>query len=257
MGLQHTALPCYNGIKTAPFSSDLLGGEEKKRQGRRSFIEVNTVMKLLEYCKKADVLDDEGELLCTGQVEQGYWSDILITLPSSFDYEQQPYYRIMFYDPTMGLATCRCTLSSPLKKTGLPWIVYRCEITGDITQIQRRNDIKIPLSTPTRVNVRRLANGAPHENPQGGYPATIKNISAGGVYLLANLQVDAGSLLTFHFRIPGSDIPLTAEILRAEEQPPQDPPLWGYGCRFVALSSRHESQLRSYVFKVERQMYKR
>ena len=212
-------------------------------------------MAILEYCKRAEIFDSDGDLLVQAGVEQGPMDSVLLIVPRSFDFHLLPYFQIVFYDPILGMLTCRCSLNSPLD---LPEQMrsLRCEIIDRLSQEQRRQDVKVSVGEKVMLHTSRQPGDAV-QIPSEGVQATVLNISAGGVYLLTNLQVDAGSLLTFHFRIPGSDIPLTAEILRAEEQPPQDPPLWGYGCRFVALSSRHESQLRSYVFKVERQMYKR
>ena len=50
---------------------------------------------------------------------------------------------------------------------------------------------------------------------------------------------------------------LTAQVLRVEDLTAQpNRPLYGYGCKFVGLPARAESQLRSFVFKEERQLYK-
>ena len=113
-----------------------------------------------------------------------------------------------------------------------------------LSQEQRREDIKISHTVQVTV---RLAGSDTYA------PATVQNISAGGVYLTTSMPARKGNQLTFDFPQADGAIPLTAEVLRVELRPPQKGRLaYGYGCRFVRLSSRHEAQLRSYVFKLAR-----
>ena len=39
---------------------------------------------------------------------------LLLDVPAELDYKAQSLFRVLFYDPTMGMVMCRCTLSSPL-----------------------------------------------------------------------------------------------------------------------------------------------
>lgn len=209
----------------------------------------------LERCKKADVYDDKEQLLCEAQVKVTYLGEIFLYTPRSFDHHQQEDYPIVFFDPVMGLSTCRCRLSAPVHQS--QQTIFRCAILKDIAQVQRRNDIKIPLSIPVTITVTHMPDPAIPQ-PEGSYPATIGNISAGGVYLRSELAVEPGAHLSFVFDRAGGSIPLTAEILRAEEIPrrrPKETISFGYGCRFVRLAACYENRLRSYVFQEERRLY--
>lgn len=114
-----------------------------------------------------------------------------------------------------------------------------------LSQNQRREDIKIPLTAQVRIT-----------HPDSGLVtfANLCNISASGVYLVTTMAIRKGDALSFRLQTPDASIPLTAEILRAEARP--DLGGIGYGCRFVHLATQHETQLRAYIFQEERRLYR-
>ena len=188
-------------------------------------------MEILEYCTKAEIFDNDGKVLCEAMVSIGPMGSLLLTVPRSLDYLNQEIFRILFYDPTLGRLTCRCALSSPLllpnQMTSL-----RCDILERISQEQRRQDLKVPLKVPTGMDI------------------TIHVVRT-------EVVLEEGRQLWFDFRGAGAPIRLTAQVLRVEDLTAQpNRPLYGYGCKFVGLPARAESQLRSFVFKEERQLYK-
>ena len=199
--------------------------------------------KYLRHCTKAEIYDNEDELICQARVSMDAGGGLLVLVPRSFNYQELGLCKTIFFDPMLGLVTCKCAFSSPLL---LPeqMLSLRCQIMEQLSAHQRRDDIKLPLSAQTSVS---LDGG--EEEP---VPAVIRTISAGGVYLTTSMPARKGDQLTFDFPQADGAIPLTAEVLRVELRPPQKGRLaYGYGCRFVRLSSRHEAQLRSYVFKEE------
>ena len=187
-------------------------------------------MEILEYCTKAEIFDNDGKVLCEAMVSIGPMGSLLLTVPRSLDYLNQEIFRILFYDPTLGRLTCRCALSSPLllpnQMTSL-----RCDILERISQEQRRQDLKVPLKVPTGMDIT--------------------------IHVRTEVVLEEGRQLWFDFRGAGAPIRLTAQVLRVEDLTAQpNRPLYGYGCKFVGLPARAESQLRSFVFKEERQLYK-
>ena len=85
-------------------------------------------------------------------------------------------------------------------------------------------------------------------------PATVVNISAGGVYLRTSLLLAKGRRVWFDFMETGEKLTLSAQILRVENASlTQNQILYGYGCKFVNMLSRHESVLRSFIFQQQRQ----
>ena len=90
--------------------------------------------------------------------------------------------------------------------------------------------------------------------PEAGVPATIVNISAGGVYLRAPLLLEKGRRVWFDFQIGGENLTLSAQVLRSENASlNKNQLLYGYGCKFINMLSKHEAALRSFIFQQQRQ----
>ena len=198
-------------------------------------------MVFLENCKKAEVFGDSNNFLCEAAVSLGPLGSILVAVPRSMDYKAQENFTLVFYDPVMGKLTCRCALSAPLP---LPdqMCSLRCQVLEQLAQEQRREDVKVPVIVRMMLHVSRQPGDSVYVPPEG-WPATVQNISAGGVYL----QTDLPLVLR-----------LEARILRVDDltkRPNQ--PLYGYGCKFINLSARSENQLRNYVFREEKRQRKR
>lgn len=196
------------------------------------------------HCKKAELLDPKGGNPVRASVTIGAIGGLLVTVPREVQCPVRAPVDIRFYDPIQGLVRCRCRLSSPLVSGSMR--SYRCEILKQLTQIQRREDIKVALTVMVNVDYEGMY-----------YPAYVQNISAGGVYLVSSLVAMAGEQLSFQFNQDGVSIPLTAEILRVELQVNSNGrSAYGYGCRFINLPPSYEAQLRSYVFKEARLFYR-
>lgn len=208
---------------------------------------VSSNSKYLRHCTKAEIYDSKDEIICEARVSMDSMGGLLVTVPRLLDYQSQGGLKTMFYDPLLGVVTCRCVYSSPLL---LPekMVSLRCQIVEQLSTEQRREDIKLPLSTSTTVTL-----DSPDAPPS---PAVIRNISAGGVYLTTPLKAEVGQKLLFVFEDAGREIPLTAEILRVEDcSKYPSRPVSGYGCRFTQLPTLYENQLRGYVFQEERRLH--
>lgn len=203
----------------------------------------------LEQCKRAELYKAD-QLLCEASVTTGPTGGILLNVPRSVEYGRDKPYVIKFYDSTLGVLTCRCMLSSPMDLPG-DMQSLRCDILEQLEQMQRRQDVKVPVNVHVMLHAERRPGDL--YIPLKGWPATVKNISAGGVYVATDLSLSAGREIEFEFLETGEKLELMARILRVEdltEQPNQ--PMYGYGCKFVCLSVRSENQLRNYVFREER-----
>lgn len=209
-------------------------------------------MEILKECKKAEVFDlSSGGLLCVAGVSSGPMGGILLTIPRDLNCQELGPCQVIFYDPVLGRLTCRCILSSPLPLPDRKQSV-RCDILERLSQEQRREDVKIPFEAKVMLHVPHVP-GDSIRVPAAGWPAVIKNISAGGVYFRTDLVLPEQRMVRFDFREAGDNIPLSAQILRVDditERPSQ--PMYGYGCRFVNLQNRYENQLRNFVFQEER-----
>ena len=207
-------------------------------------------MKMFQYCSKAEIFGESGELLTQADVAFDPKSGLLLTVPRGFKHLAQPAFEIVFFDPIMGLVTCQCALSAPLIVEGGRRSL-RCRVLSQLYARQRRHDLKIPLESEVTVRAESAAGGAGQEQK-----ARLRNISAGGVYLVSRFPAIVGDLLSFTFHDAPQPIRLTARVLRVEQGVnPKDPACQGYGCRFVDIPLRDESLLRSYIFKREREMH--
>ena len=201
------------------------------------------------HCKKAEVFDKATGQSIAAAVSVGPMDSLLVTLPRSFKHSSADPVQVVFYDPVEGLVTCRCTLSAPLVTDDRQHCSYRCQVLDRLSQEQRREDIKVSLSAKVTVTLE-----APDQTLEA--PATIYNISAGGIYMVTDLDLQPGDQVFFYFHDAGGTIPLTAEVLRIETRPDRySRPVKGYGCRFVDLAAMYELQLRGYVFKEAKQAY--
>lgn len=195
------------------------------------------------YCKKAEILYPTSATPIQAAVSVGSIGGLLVTAPRDAECPLRTPVDIRFFDPFQGLVRCRCLLSSPLVSGSMR--SYRCEVLEQLAQVQRREDIKVSLSIVVEVDCEGVR-----------CPATILNISAGGVYLVSALAASVGDRLSFNFTKTTSPILLNAEILQAELQVNQTGrSVYGYGCRFVDIGIHQESLLRSYVFQEERKLY--
>ena len=210
-------------------------------------------MAILENCMKAEIFDIvDNTLLCTSYVSQGPMESILLEVPRTIDWKEHSICRVIFYDPTLGRLTCRCSLSSPLI---LPdqMLSIRCEIVEKLSQEQRRNDVKVPVGTRVLLRIPHRPGDAPV--PPEGWPATVINISAGGVCLRTDFVLEVGRPWAVVLPEASGDIPLTAKVLwSADASTRPYKTLYAYGCQFVGLPSRYESQLRGFVFREERRL---
>ena len=212
---------------------------------------------MFEKCKKADILEKTGALICQCRVSVGRTGAVLLVIPRAATYKPNANYHVVFYDPVLGRVTCRCRLSAALPLPGGELCSLRCEILEQLAQDQRRQDVKIPLG----MNIMLHAAYQPGDSirpSELGVPATIVNISAGGVYLRTSLLLAKGRRVWFDFAEAGENMTLSAQILRVENASlTNNKLLYGYGGKFVNMLSRHESALRSFIFQQQRQQRNR
>lgn len=192
-------------------------------------------------------------MICQAAVNVNQNGQVLLIIPRAATYKANSVYRVLFYDPVLGRVTCRCRLSAsvPLPKVLLNSL--RCEVLEQLAQDQRRQDVKVPLGEKILLHA-VYQPGDVGKIPEGGSPATIENISAGGVYLKTPLLLAKGRRVWFEYRINGEKLTLSCTILRVENGRMINGRIqYGYGCKFTDLLARHENMLRSYIFQLQKQ----
>lgn len=207
---------------------------------------------MLEKCKKADILEKAGTLICQARVSVGRTGEIILVIPRSATYKSNSAYPVVFYDPVLGRVTCRCRLSAPLPLPGGELYSLRCEVVEQLSQEQRRQDVKIPMNMTIMLHA-AYQPGDPVRTSELGTPATIGNLSAGGVYLRTALPLPKGRRVWFDLMVGKEKMTLSAKVVWMETTSPKPGQIqYGYGCQFVNLLSRQESALRSFIFQEER-----
>lgn len=149
-----------------------------------------------------------------------------------------------FYDALQGLVRCFCELVIRRNVQGTsisePWM-GECEILEFVDVFQRQKDL--------RVNVQISADFTTEEGQH--FFGTIKNISAGGIFMVTSQAIPIGVRFTFNHRFEKDLCRMKAKILRAKKAAGG----FGYGCQFMGLTPETEASIRKFVFakQMERQ----
>ena len=212
---------------------------------------------MFEKCKKGDIIEKTGALICQARVSVGHSGEVLLVIPRAASYKPNALYRVVFYDPVLGRVPCRCRLSASFPLPGGELSSLRCEILEQLNQEQRRQDVKVPLDMTVMLHA-VYQPGDTSRMPEAGVPSTIVNISAGGVYLRAPLMMDKGRRVWFDFQIDRENVTLSAQVLRRDNAALSSNHQihYGYGCKFINMLSKHEAALRSFIFQLQRQQRK-
>lgn len=213
-------------------------------------------MDQLIHCKKVDILDEEDHVLYSAEVTSDSTNSLLVILPRSFDYHAQDSFKTRFYDPIRGLVTCRSRFHAPLPLPDAK-VSLRCTIVQNISQQNRRTDLKVPIFYNTQAKVEKKSFSGMVDCNEF-YPAELVNISAGGVYIKLPVLLFRYRKISFTFDADGKEVPLTAEVLRVEDcTTVPNKPMFGYGCRFVDLAPQYEAILRSFVLRREKTLHEK
>ena len=212
---------------------------------------------MFEKCKKGDIIEKTGALICQARVSVGHSGEVLLVIPRAASYKPNALYRVVFYDPVLGRVTGRLRHNPTITHPGGELDSLRCEILEQLNQEQRRQDVKVPLDMTVMLHA-VYQPGDTSRMPEAGVPSTIVNISAGGVYLRAPLMMDKGRRVWFDFQIDRENVTLSAQVLRRDNAALSSNHQihYGYGCKFINMLSKHEAALRSFIFQLQRQQRK-
>jgi len=211
-------------------------------------------MKMIKRCKSASIYDRNKNLLCNVNVYLDDEENLMLSVPKSFDPEFQETYDIMFFDPVLGITPCVCELTQ-IEPVSEDMDSYSCNVLQKNEPIQRREDLKVPVNITIKMFVL--------DQPIGGIidldnpvKAVMKDISAGGVFVITDEPIEAGKYIRFRFSGGRMPVLLTAKILRVMDLTGKNEKYkFGYGCQFCNLTKNDEMQVRSYVYKVEKRLY--
>lgn len=201
------------------------------------------------HCRKANIYSTHKVLLCEAAVSDLTDDTATLTMENAIGDILRTEVLVTFLDSQRGLVTCFCHLSDyreSFKEDGSVICTVRCEISKETEALERRNDLKVSLDITARAHFQEL------NSTQKTANIRILDLSAGGLFCISKQYWTPGQIFIFPFW--ANNFSLTAEILR--QQPPDtynptltEEGLYGYGCRFIDLSSARESALRAYIFR--------
>lgn len=217
-------------------------------------------MKLTD-CKKASIYDLNNLYLLDASVSDFEEDTVTLTFNELASEVLNSEVYVTFYDNSLGLITCYCQLSEYKEFLAAPAMWgsrVLCQIEEQISVLQRRNDIKVP------VNMQTVIRFSDNKDVITDVTANVKNISAGGVFFTCHYAFLTGQIFEFTFQQKDTGLMLTGEILRVQQiteettssrkissknKKTDKEPLFGYGCRFINMSPYKESIIRNFVYR--------
>lgn len=143
-----------------------------------------------------------------------------------------------FYDTQQGLIRCFCevVLRKNVQENRMlePWTAD-CEVLEIANIFQRQQDLRVRVHISTEFTM----------DSGMFFVGTIRNISAGGIYLVTSQAIKTGERLTFTHRFEKELCQMKVEILRVRGAATGG---FGYGCKFINLPSETEATIRKFVF---------
>lgn len=147
--------------------------------------------------------------------------------------------RVDFYDDQAGLIVCLCEIiirrNPAFPDMKEPWMA-ECNILKVHDIVQRQRDIRAKVYLEVNFNSQK----------HGSFYGTIRNISAGGMYMTTVQPLDKDEHITFSYSFRTLERPFDAVTLWAKRV---EGGRYGYGCRFVHLTDGAEAAIRSFVYK--------
>ncbi len=210
--------------------------------------------------KKAIIFDHRKEPVCEAKVTLSDEEVIVLSFDPDYMDHLTSEMDITFYDEAKGLITCRCLLSNPkryLERDNLYVQTLDCVIGEELSVLQRREDLKVPVNLSVQVMIPQGFELPPEAQTEQRFgkallPGIAKNLSAGGIYFECEVAFPINQEVQFYLSIPGKQtLLLHAIMLRIDaiEATEETAAGFGYGCRFMNLPAASETILRSYVFQ--------
>lgn len=147
--------------------------------------------------------------------------------------------RVDFYDDQCGLVVTQCELiihrNTAYLDTGEPWAAD-CRILDVKNVVQRQRDIRAKVYLEVEFKLR----------DGGSFYGTIRNLSAGGMYITTIQPLKKGNVISFSYSFRTLERHFDALILWGKRV---EGGRFGYGCRFAKMTDGAEAAIRSFVYK--------
>ena len=151
-----------------------------------------------------------------------------------------------FYDLQQGLMRTWCELvirKNSQNSMGEPWMAD-VEVLEVVDVFQRQADLRVRVHISTEFTT----------SDGQFFTGTIKNISAGGIFVVTSQAIAVGVRASFSHRFDGEMLNLRAKILRVKKSVSGG---FGYGCQFFDLTPEAETTIRKFVFSKQMEKLKK
>lgn len=168
-------------------------------------------------------------------------ADIALYLPGYKFRDERLATEVDFYDIQQGLIRTESELvirrNPAFPVNPYAWMAD-CTIKKVLSITQRQSDVR----TEVKLSIEFLQEKA------GAKPfiASVRNLSAGGLYMETVQELEKDELLDFNFCFGKSLRPFTVRTVWAKHT---DDGRFGYGMQFVGLKSGAEASIRQFVFR--------
>lgn len=146
---------------------------------------------------------------------------------------------VRFFDGQRGLVDMDCELvfrRNDYTQRGEPWIAD-CSMLGQKREAQnKRGQVRVKASIEIWGKAEK----------HGDFPATIRDVSTGGVYISTIQPLSLHEMFAFRAKFDSTDRAYTVRVVRGKREPDSR---YGYGCRFLKLSEQADAAVGAYVFK--------
>ena len=151
---------------------------------------------------------------------------------------------IDFYDKQQGMIV---TLSEVVMKRNpafpdspYPWMGV-CDVKEVLRVVQRQNDVRVSVA----MELPFVKEGEGDEEVH--FFGIIRNLSAGGIFMETREALKEDDIVHFRYRFDKMDRELKLVVVWVKTN---DRGTYGYGLRFLQMSSGEESEVRNHVFRL-------
>ena len=197
----------------------------------------------------ASVYDMENNFICECKAA---YSQEDATLSLSGDrslMDKGPEFIVHYTDSSQGVMDLRCAFVGYEREENA--LIVTLKVNEIIKTTQRRQDLKMRTNLPVKLTLldagERIQTD-PVTMRAVTVQATLRDISAGGVMIDSETELEVSQKMMFPFDKGSSPIMIQAEVIREQETIGLT---HRYGCRFINNNSGKEAVIREYVFRLE------
>ncbi len=219
----------------------------------------------LTLCKSAIIyFPGETQAICEASVAELDAEKAILLVDDEYIEDFESEMHITFLDEVRGLVTYLCALSASKK-----FLTYKgewkssveCTFIEVLSTLQRREDFKVKLNLginvilPDDFEIPEDYTGVTIRNKKPTIKATALNLSAGGIFFETDLNIYENTVSELYLNLTNEQIfKVSFQAIRVvKRELPNSKIMYGFGCKFLNLPLGIETNIRSYVFRKQRE----